>query len=115
MIEHGDEAPSALSSVSVWPLGGEMGRVAPEEIAFPWRDAAYMLSVEANWEDDADEANIGWARETDDAFRDLGAEGAYGGFPGLGETDEDVPRMVYGRNHDRLVGIKRRYDPSNVF
>ena len=115
MIEHGDEASSALSSVSVWPLGGEMGRVAPEEIAFPWRDAAYMLSVEANWEDDADEANIGWARETDDAFRDLGAEGAYGGFPGLGETDEDVPRMVYGRNHDRLVGIKRRYDPSNVF
>ena len=60
-------------------------------------------------------SGCGWARETDAAFRDLGAEGAYGGFPGLGEIDEDVPRMVYGCNHDRLVGIKRRYDPSNVF
>ena len=45
----------------------------------------------------------GWARETDAALRELGTEGAYGGFPGLGETDEDVPRLVYGRNYDRLT------------
>lgn len=115
VIEGGSAAPSPLSSIEMWPLGGEMGRVAPEATAFPWRDAGYLLTVASNWEGSADEANIQWARETDAAFRELGAEGAYAGFPGIGGTDEDVAGMVYSHNYGRLAAIKDRYDPSNDF
>jgi FAD/FMN-containing dehydrogenase len=113
--EYGDRAPSELCSVSMWPMDGAVQRPAADATAFPWRDHDYMLTVEANWEGTDSAAHVEWARATDDAFRDRGADGAYAGFPGLGETDEDVPRMVYGDNYERIADLTAEYDPSNLF
>ncbi|WP_264183027.1 FAD-binding oxidoreductase [Haloterrigena turkmenica] len=115
IIAHADEAPSPLAGVGVWQLGGAIGDVEPDATAYPHRDAAYMLTVEANWDEGDDDANIEWARDGDDRFRRLGGYGAYGGFTGVEpRADEDVTERVYGDNSDRLAAIKARYDASNA-
>ena len=46
--EHAATAPSSSSSLTLWQLGGEMGRVDPSEAAFAGRDGDFLVSVEAN-------------------------------------------------------------------
>ena len=115
VLEYGERAPSELCSVSVWPIDGRVQDVATDSTAFPWRDSNYMLTVEANWEGTDSTTYIEWARETDATFRELGATGAYAGFPGLDGGDEDLARMVYGENYERIAALKSEYDPSNLF
>ncbi|WP_339103356.1 FAD-binding oxidoreductase [Haloterrigena salinisoli] len=115
IVDHADEAASPLAGVGVWQLGGAIGDVESDATAYPHRDAAYMLTVEANWDEGDDDANLEWARDGDDLFRSLGGYGAYGGFTGADpRTDEDVTERVYGDNVDRLAEIKARYDESNA-
>jgi hypothetical protein len=58
------ERPSGLTFVDVYPMGGEVTRVGPDESAFGERAAQYMVSVAGNWPDAGDdEANIAWVRE----------------------------------------------------
>ncbi len=40
---------------------------------------------------------------------------SYLNFPGFGEEGDELVRMAYGPNYDRLVRIKNSYDPSNLF
>ena len=115
VIAHGERAPSELCSVSVWPLDGRVQEVDTDSTAFPWRDSNYMLTVEANWEGTDSTTYIEWARKTDAAFRELGATGAYAGFPGLDDGDEEMARMVYGENYERIADLKSEYDPTNLF
>ena len=65
----------------------------------------------AQWEgsEDADK-NISWTRETWEAMRPF-AEGVY--VNNLGEESDDVVRDAYGSSYDRLLALKKRYDPTN--
>ena len=110
----GETMPSALSTVDLWHLGGAIDDVAPDATAYPHRGRPYMITFEANWEDDADtEANVGWVRRGIADVRATGvASGAYGNFPGAGE---ETGAALFGDNYDRLVRAKRRYDPANLF
>ncbi|KAB1187244.1 MULTISPECIES: FAD-binding oxidoreductase [Haloferax] len=114
IIEHTDEAVSHLSGIGVWHMGGAVSDVDSDATAYPHRDAEYMITVEANWDEGDDDANIEWTRAGDDLFRTLGGYGAYGGFTGVSERDgEDAAERVYGENFERLAEIKARYDESN--
>ena len=110
----GAEAPSSLSTVDLWHLGGAIAEVDPEETAFWHRNKPYMLNVEANWDDPLeDEANVAWVSETLAEARELpGIAGGYGNFPGL---REDPVRAVFGDNLERLADVKATYDPENLF
>ena len=56
-----DVAPSPLSTVDVWQVGGAITDVDVEENAFAGRHAPYLLCVEANWKDPRhDDANVEW-------------------------------------------------------
>ncbi|RKD95890.1 FAD-binding oxidoreductase [Halopiger aswanensis] len=116
MIRYNEASPSPLSTIDLWHLDGAVADVPQDATAFWHRDKPYMLTVEANWEDPADDdANVAWAR---DAIADVGAlsvaAGRYGNFPGLNEED-DPARATFGDNYERLVDVKTEYDPENVF
>jgi FAD/FMN-containing dehydrogenase len=110
------ERPSGLTFVDVYPMGGEVARVGPDESAFGERAAQYMLSVAGNWPDAGDdEANIAWVREAWAEVDALGTGSTYLNFTGPEDpTASSVPH-AFGRNIDRLTEVKARYDPGNLF
>jgi FAD/FMN-containing dehydrogenase len=81
--------------------------------AFIHRDVPYSLGIWAGWQSPADdEANIAWTRAFFDAVAPHGA-GAYVNY--LGEDESDRLDEVYGENYTRLLEIKRKWDPDNLF
>lgn len=116
MVARAIARPSNLSGVTFWHLGGAMARVASGETAYGRRDAPYLFTAEASWTDPAtDAANVAWARESLAAMRPWSRGGAYLNFPGFGEDREALLRASFGQNYDRLVELKTRYDPGNLF
>lgn len=109
-----DAAPTPMSAVGIWPLGGNVGH--GPDAAYAWADEGYMITVEGNWETVENRPTLDWAAETDRLLREAGGEGAYAGFTGVEERDwEDWAAQVYGDNYDRLARIKAEYDPDGVF
>ena len=116
LIAHAEAAPSGHSTIDVWYQGGAMGRGGAGESAFGDRSAPALLGIEANWEEPRDdEANVAWAREVVDDMRRFSDGGMYLNFPGFLEEGQDMVREAYGENYERLVALKNRYDPANLF
>ena len=116
IIEWAEAAPSPLSTVDVWPLGGAIADVDSGESAFAGRDAPYILGVEANWEDpEQDEANVTWARECLDEMRQFSDGSVYLNFPGFFEDSDEMMETTFGDAYDRLVALQNEYDPTSLF
>jgi FAD/FMN-containing dehydrogenase len=111
-VEH---ASTPRGTVTLWAQGGAISRVPEDAMAFTGREAAFWIGVEAEWDDAAeDEALIDWGRTTMAAFEPFTAAGHY--VNDVIETGRDVVRSVYGdTKYERLVGVKRAFDPDNVF
>jgi FAD/FMN-containing dehydrogenase len=76
-----------------------------------------MLSIDSIWKDPSDdEQNLSWSRGFwSDLKRHSGGR-AYLNFAGLGEEGEELVRRSYGTaNYERLVALKTKYDPTNLF
>lgn len=112
--ERAAAAPGDESSIVVWPMGGAVNRVPEDATAFRRRDAAFVCSIEAGWDDPMEnEAQVEWVRETSDALREAGAGGAIPNFEG--DTDDDAAHDLYGEHYERLRTVKREYDPNGRF
>lgn len=109
--------PSSLSTVDIWHLGGEMGRVPADATAFGDRSAPYLLGIEANWQDPADDDdNLAWARGCTEAFREASTGREYLNFPGFFEGGDETLRTAHGEeNYRRLADLRRRVDPDGLF
>ena len=115
MIEAFEAAPSIMSGMMIECFHGAVTRVDPTAMAYPHRQPGYNLVLIGQWLDSAEsDANIAWVRETYDALEPYTAARAYVNYLG---DDEDLSRIrdAYGPNYDRLVELKRRYDPDNLF
>ena len=110
------DRPSPMTLVNVWSMGGAMSRVPAEETAFGDRSAAFLLEISSTWADPQDSGrNIGWTRDFWADMKRFSSGGVYLNFPGLGEEGEDLVRAAYGANYERLVALKNKYDPQNLF
>lgn len=110
------EAPSPLSTLDIWALGGAFKRIAPDATAFAHRDADINIGVEANWADPVDdEANIAWARRVTQVLEPFSTGGQYLNFPGFFEEGDAALRQAYGVNYDRIMTVKAKYDPDHLF
>jgi FAD/FMN-containing dehydrogenase len=104
-----------MSGILLEHCHGAATRVSAGETAFAHRRESYNLLVVAQWtEPKEDEPNIAWARATYAALRPYLARGSYANY--LSEDDgEGAPERAYGANHERLVALKNRWDPTNLF
>ncbi len=107
--------PSSMSMASVWALGGALGRVDPDATAAGERNAPFLIEILANWAaPEETEPNVTWARGFFTAMERFGSGKANMNFPGLGEDPQFV-RAALGQSFGRLVALKRKYDPTNLF
>ncbi|MGH9172831.1 MAG: BBE domain-containing protein, partial [Vicinamibacterales bacterium] len=109
------ERPSPRTTMDIWPQAGAPMRVGAEETAFG-RRPPYLVAFESSWTDPAtSDANIAWAREAYASMSRFQSSGIYLNFPGFGEEKDDLVRAAYGPNYERLVAVKTKYDPGNLF
>lgn len=115
IAEHVARRPSAMSMVGLWALGGALDRVDGAATATGERGAPYLLEILANWRDPARaDANIHWARALFEAMQPHSTGKTNLNFPGLG-NEPDFTHAALGESWDRLVEVKRRFDPDNLF
>lgn len=107
----------SLSHQLFQPLGKAAQRVPPDATAFSYREALCEWAYLSSWpEPAADEVNICWARELWEVMRPFTIGGDYINQMGLeAEEGADRIRAAYGPNYQRLVALKNRYDPTNLF
>jgi hypothetical protein len=93
---------------------GAATRVQPTDTAFPHRQYSWNLLAWSMWESPADsDKNIKWNRDCCEALRPFLIPSAYSNY--LTDEGEAVTREAYGPNYERLVALKRKYDPTNFF
>jgi len=115
LVERFAACPSPMSGMVVEHFHGAVTRVGVTETAVPHRDPGYNLVMTSEWLDpNASEANIAWTREVYAAIEPHRAARRYVNYLGDDEASDAV-RDAYGPNCDRLVEVKRRYDPDNAF
>jgi hypothetical protein len=115
MIDHVADAPGD-DVYSIWAQGGALGRVPDDATAFTGRDAPFWIGAETVWDDPAlDSAHIAWSREAIALTEPYRVTGVY-----VNDVSDDGDaahvRTIYGNaKFDRLVELKRAWDPDNVF
>jgi FAD/FMN-containing dehydrogenase len=94
--------------------GGAIADVGDEEAAFSFRDTLVEWVAGATWSDPAeDHERMEHARAWGRALAPFGS-GSYVNV--IAEKgDAEVRRAYRDRKFERLIGIKRRWDPENVF
>ncbi|HWP50205.1 MAG TPA: FAD-binding oxidoreductase [Clostridia bacterium] len=107
-------APGSTSgTVSLYGLGGAVAKKSPRETAFFYRRALNIIALSTDWEDpDAEWANRLWFAPRYELLESLTC-GAYINFPSL--ENSTYMQAYYGENRKRLVRVKARIDPKNVF
>jgi len=113
-VRFGATLPSMHSTMHMYAINGAASRVGKQDTAWNYRDATWaqvMVGV------DPDPANkeklIRWTKDYHDALRPYSAAGAYVNF--MMDEGEDRVKATYGDNYQRLVAIKDKYDPQNLF
>lgn len=114
IIESAGTLPSPQCEIFIGTIGGQTTRVAPEAMAYSSRDANYVINVHSRWESAAeDQSCITWAREFFAKSQPFASGGAYINFLTQDETERTA--FAYGASYNRLVELKKKYDPTNFF
>jgi FAD/FMN-containing dehydrogenase len=114
IVAHVSEMQGAFTAAYLEPLGGAIERVDPSATAFGERRAGYSFHVIGGWMNAADDdRTIAWAHTFHDAMLPYATGGVYVNL--LGDDEEDRVPAAYGLNHQRLVELKTKWDPGNLF
>jgi len=109
------EVQDPWSGAHLYPLNGAVHDHGPEDTAWPFRAALGTHNLLAiNPDPQVVRERIPALRRYYDELRPYSDSGGYVNFMADQEGDERL-RATYGPNYDRLVEVKRKYDPENVF
>lgn len=115
IVAHADGLPSPQSMLMLEHMQGAIARVGEQATAFSNRSAKYNFSILSAWTDAADDAeNIAWTRGFGDAMKSFSTGAGYVNYMTDDESAQRV-RATYEANYQRLVAVKRKYDPTNFF
>jgi FAD/FMN-containing dehydrogenase len=115
VIKYIRSLPSPHTEIFFGLIGGQASRVAPDATAYSQRNALWALNVHGRWETpEEDEKCIAWCREFFDASAPYATGGVYINFLTQDETDR-IASAYAPDVWDRLVEIKTKWDPTNLF
>lgn len=113
-IEHARQLPTMHSSMHLYAVNGAAGRVANEATAWSNRNTTFAEVIIGVDPDPANREKItNWAKDYWEALHPFSTGGAYLNF--IMEEGEDRIKKTYGKSYERLVQIKNKYDPENLF
>jgi len=117
LVEHGAKRAGPMTQLLMEPMRGAISRVGDDDTALGRRDVPWCFHGLALWmepDDDTAQAHIAWARELADDMKPHTVEGVYLNY--ISDEGEERVRSTYGpAKYDRLVGLKDRWDPDNLF
>ncbi len=117
LVAHGAKRPGPMTQLLLEPMGGAIARVGEDETALGRRQVPWCYHAPALWmepDEGTEQAQVAWARE-------LAADLAPHTIPGVylnytsDEGDERVRSSFGEERYARLVAVKDRYDPENLF
>lgn len=113
LVDSAEGRTSRYSQIAMMHFHGAASRVGASDTAFSFREEHYEVLYNASWEDDGQERHVQWVRQSYQTLERFASQRAYVNFLG----DEGTPRIraAYGPNYQRLVALKTKYDPENVF
>lgn len=110
-------ASSPASVLIMGPTGGAVADVDEDATAIGGRASRWLYHCYGIWDDDGghhDERHIGWVRGTERAMKPFASDGISPNF--VSAVDDHRMRRTFGpAKYRRLVALKDRYDPENVF
>lgn len=121
LLRYAEQLTWVGTGIDVHHLEGAFARVPEEATAFPNRSAKFWLNIYGFWQDPAeDERLTRFARDLHATLLPFAELGEYVNFlgadPGTGQDKNQLARASYGDEKlDRLVALKGRYDPENLF
>jgi FAD/FMN-containing dehydrogenase len=114
MLDAIKRCPSPMSGLGIVPYLGAVSRTDAAATAFAHREPGYSLLIVSQWLDPQEtEPNIAWARDTFKALSPHMSSRSY--VNNLTAEDGRMVQNIWGANYKRLVAVKRRYDPHNLF
>lgn len=113
-MKYGAQLPSMHSTMHLYPVNGAAGKVNRKDTAWNYRSATWAMVIVGVDPDPANNTKITtWAKNYWNALHAFSSGGAYVNF--MMEEGEERVKATYGENYDRLVEIKDKYDPENLF
>ena len=117
LTDRGLNRAGPMAQIIIEPMGGAIGRVGEDDTALGRRDVAWCYHALAMWmepDQETADGHMAWARGLADEIRPHTTTGVYLNF--TSDEGEDRVRSTYGpEKYDRLVALKDRYDPDNLF
>jgi FAD/FMN-containing dehydrogenase len=114
ILQFAGKLPTEQCEIFLAHISGAGNRIPAEAAAWGHRDTRFVLNVHGRWNAAADDKKcIAWARDFFKASAPFASAGAYINF--MTEDEGDRVTAAYGSNYARLVQIKRRHDPDNIF
>ncbi len=111
---HGGQVPNFQSTMHLYPIDGAAGRVGANDTAFSYRDARWASVFYGVDSDPASmDGDVAWVKDYWEALHPFSAGGAYVNM--IMDEGQERVRASYRDNYPRLVEVKNRYDPRNVF
>jgi len=113
-LKYGGQLPTFHSTMHLYPIDGAASRVGADETAFNYRDAKWSMVIVGVDPDPANAEKITtWTKEYWEALHPYSLGGAYVNF--MMDEGIDRVRAAYRDNYNRLVELKRKFDPNNFF
>jgi FAD/FMN-containing dehydrogenase len=113
-LKYGQQLPTLHSTMHLYPVDGAASRVDRHETAFSYRDAKWSMAIVGVDPEPANAEKItAWTKDYWAALHSFSLGGAYVNF--IMEEGIDRIKATYRDNYDRLLKVKRKYDPDNFF
>jgi len=117
LVAHGAGRPGPMTQLLLEPLGGAIARVGEDDTALGRRQVPWCYHALALWmepDEATEQAQVAWARELAADLSPHTVPGVYLNYTS-DEGDERVRSSFGEERYARLVAVKDRYDPGNLF